>query len=514
MNWQALTVFAILFGLVTVLGFIAARWRVADLNHLHEWGLGGRSFGTIITWFLLGGDLYTAYTFIAVPALVFGAGAIGFFAVPYTLMLYPFVYVVYPRLWSVARKHGYVTASDFVRGRYGSPLLALLVAVTGILATMPYIALQLVGIQVVIAAMGFNGEGWMGDLPLIVAFAILAAYTYTSGLRAPALISVVKDILIYITVIAAITVIPAQLGGYGHIFASIPRDKLLLAAPTDHNTGAYGAYATLALGSVLALFLYPHCITALLSSSSRGVIKRNMALLPAYSLALALLAFLGYVAVVAHVHDNPAYAGYFAKYGNNFAVPALMLQYFPSWFVGVAFAAVAIGALVPAAIMSIAAANLFTRNIYKEYLSPGATPADEARMAKLLSLVVKVGALAFILFVPTQYAINLQLLGGAWIIQTLPTVVIGLYTRWLHRWALAVGWAFGMALSTWMVVSQQFKPTFPLHLGEWTLPGYSAFYSVLVNFIVAVLLTLAMRALKVSEAVDQTAPADYEYDSI
>ena len=512
MNWPALTVFIILFGLVTVLGFVAARWRQADLNHLNEWGLGGRRFGTIVTWFLLGGDLYTAYTFIAVPALVFGAGAIGFFAVPYTLMLYPFVYVVYPRLWSVAHRHGYVTASDFVRGRYGSPLLALLVAVTGILATMPYIALQLVGIQVVIAAMGFAGGGLMGDLPLIVAFAILAAYTYTSGLRAPALISVVKDLLIYITVIAAITVIPAQLGGYGHIFAGIAPDKLLLAAPTDHNTGAYGAYATLALGSVLALFLYPHCITALLSSSSRGVIKRNMALLPAYSLALALLAFLGYVAVVAHVHDDPAYADYFKHYGNNFAVPALMLKYFPAWFVGVAFAAVAIGALVPAAIMSIAAANLFTRNIYKEYLAPQATPADEAKMAKLLSLIVKVGALAFILFVPTQYAINLQLLGGAWIIQTLPTVVIGLYTRWLHRWALAAGWAVGMCLSTWMVVSQQFKPTFPLHLGDWTLPGYAAFYSVIVNFIIAVLLTLAFRTARLAEAADQTVPADYEHD--
>jgi len=512
MNWSALTVFVILFVLVTVLGFVAARWRAADLNHLNEWGLGGRRFGTLVTWFLLGGDLYTAYTFVAVPALVFGAGAIGFFAVPYTLMLYPFVYVVYPRLWSVARKHGYVTASDFVRGRYGSPLLALLVAVTGILATMPYIALQLVGIQVVIAAMGFTGEGWVGDVPLIVAFAILAAYTYTSGLRAPALIAVVKDLLIYITVIAAITVIPAALGGYGHIFAGIASDKLLLAPPTADSTGAYSAYATLALGSVLALFLYPHCVTALLASESRSVIKRNMALLPAYSLALALLAFLGYVAVAARVHSDPAYAGYFAKYGNNFAVPALMLKYFPSWFVGVAFAAIAIGALVPAAIMSIAAANLYTRNIYKEYLKPDASHADEARVAKLVSLVVKVGALAFILFVPTQYAINLQLLGGVWIIQTLPTVVIGLYTRWLHRWALALGWLVGMGLGTWMAVSQQFKPAYPLHLGGFTVPGYTAFYALLVNLMVAVVLSLLLRALNSDAGSDQTSPADYEHD--
>src|SRR5579863_734966 len=271
MNWPALIVFVFLFGFVTVLGFVAARWRAGDLNHINEWGLAGRRFGTVVTWFLLGGDLYTAYTFVAVPALVFGAGAIGFFAVPYTLMLYPFVYVVYPRLWSVARKHGYVTASDFVRGRYGSHLLALLVAVTGILATMPYIALQLVGIQVVIAAMGFTGTGLVGDLPLIVAFAILAAYTYSSGLRAPALIAVVKDLLIYLTVITAVTVIPAALGGYGQVFASVEHAKLLLVAPTAGNTGAYSAYATLALGSVLALFLYPHSLTGLLAAKNRGV---------------------------------------------------------------------------------------------------------------------------------------------------------------------------------------------------------------------------------------------------
>src|SRR6204780_3962440 len=195
LNPTALIVFMFLFAVITILGFFAGRWRRGDLDLLHEWGLGGRRFGTIVTWFLLGGDLYTAYTFIAVPALMFGAGAIGFFAVPYTIMVYPFIFMVFPRMWSVARRNGYITASDFVRGRYGSRWLALAVAVTGIVATMPYIALQLVGIQVVIAALGVEGSGWMGDLPLIIAFVILAAFTYTSGLRAPAAIAIVKDTL-------------------------------------------------------------------------------------------------------------------------------------------------------------------------------------------------------------------------------------------------------------------------------------------------------------------------------
>src|ERR1700729_206098 len=118
MNWAALTVFVALFLFVTGLGFWAARWRAGDLTELHEWGLGGRRFGTFVTWFLLGGDLYTAYTFIAVPALVYGAGALGFFAIPYTVIIYPLLYLIFPRLWSVAKAHNCVTAADFVQLRH------------------------------------------------------------------------------------------------------------------------------------------------------------------------------------------------------------------------------------------------------------------------------------------------------------------------------------------------------------------------------------------------------------
>ena len=318
--------------------------------------------------------------------------------------------------------------------------------------------------------------------------------------------------LIYITVIAAIAIIPAKLGGFGQIFAAVPPGNLLLSEPAAHNTGTYSAYATLALGSALALFLYPHSVTGLLSANSRRAIKRNMAMLPAYSLVLALIAFLGYVAYAAGVEHDPAYAPYFEHYGRNFAVPALFLRYFPSWFVGVACAAIAIGALVPAAIMSIAAANLFTRNIYKEYLRPGATAADEAGVAKMTSLVVKVGALGFIVFLPVKYAIQLQLLGGVWIIQTLPAIVFGLYTRWLHRWALVAGWIAGMLTGTLMAGAQHFQSSiYPLALGDWTFPGYAAFYSLIINLLVAVILTPVLNAFGAPAGEDATHPADYEY---
>jgi SSS family solute:Na+ symporter len=497
-NATALTVFVVLFGLVTILGFVAVRWRRAKLDDLDEWGLGGRRFGGLITWFLLGGDLYTAYTFIAVPALVFGAGAVGFFALPYTIMVYPLVFVVMPRLWTVCRAHGYVTPADFVRGRYGSRPLGLMVAFTGILATMPYIALQLVGMQIVLGALGVKG-----DWPLVIAFAVLAAYTYQSGLRAPALIAIVKDSLIYIVILVAVIYIPSKIGGFGAMF-----DAAEKALPTRDKPGALIpkgadaqiAYATLAFGSALALFLYPHAITAVLSAKSARTVRRNTAMLPAYTFLLGLIALLGYMAIARGINPSDP----------NFAVPDLFLNIFPSWFVGVAFAAIAIGALVPAAVMSIAAANLFTRSIYKAYLKPGASGREEATVAKIFSLLVKLGALVIIITLPTKYAIELQLLGGVWILQTLPALVIGLYTRWLHRWALVAGWAVGMVLGTLMAQSQDFAPAYPLDLFGTKINAYTGVFALAANLVVTLVLTVALRAAGVPDAGDETRERDFD----
>ncbi|MFJ9849768.1 monocarboxylate uptake permease MctP [Streptomyces sp. NPDC101150] len=520
-NGIALAVFVFFFLAVTVMGFLAARWRKAEESaNLDEWGLGGRSFGTWVTWFLLGGDLYTAYTFVAVPAAIYAAGAAGFFAVPYTILVYPLIFTFLPRLWSVSHKHGYVTTSDFVRGRFGSKGLSLAVALTGILATMPYIALQLVGIQAVLDVMGIGGgenTNWfVKDLPLLIAFAVLAAYTYSSGLRAPALIAFVKDGLIYLVIAVAIIYIPIKLGGFDAIFdaagKAFAQPGAVPGKPRGELTSgpnAQWAYATLALGSALALFMYPHSITATLSSRSRNVIRRNTTILPLYSLMLGFLALLGFMAVKAgtDIQGNP-----------QLAIPQLFEDMFPSWFSGVAFAAIGIGALVPAAIMSIAAANLFTRNVYKDFLKPDATAEQEHKVAKLVSLLVKVGALVFVLTMDKTVAINFQLLGGIWILQTMPSLVGGLFTRWFHRWALLAGWAAGMLYGT-LAAYGVASPT-QKHFGGSSaeIPGigeigYIGLTAFVLNVVVSVVGTFALKAVKAPEGVDETSPADYTADA-
>jgi SSS family solute:Na+ symporter len=495
----ALIVFCFFMLFVTVAGFWASRWRrpAAGMHSLEEWGLGGRSFGPWISWFLIGGDLYTAYTVIAVPAALYGAGTLGFFAVPYCVMVYPYMMVFVPRLWRVCHANGYVTLADFVRGRYGNRWLAVAIALTGILSLMPYIALQLVGMKVVFAAMGLHGE-----VPLILAFVVLAAYTYSSGLRAPAVIAIVKDLMLYIMVVAAVVILPLKLGGFAHIFAVAAQQLATHTPPASIalKPTQFLPYTTLALGSSVALMLYPHSATAMLSSSSSNVIRRNAALLPAYSVLLVFIALLGYAALAAGVVTKDP----------NTAVPLLFLKMFPESFAGFCLAAVAVGALVPAAIMSIAAANLFTRNLVGEFRSTPLSDRAESTLAKLVSLAVKFGALYFVLKLPATYAIEMQLLGGIWIGQLFPSVVCGVFTRWFNPWALLVGWAAGMATGTGMAVSLSLKSSvYPLHLFGNTYAMYAAVPALLVNLALSVLLTLALKPVGRAQGSDATLAADY-----
>jgi SSS family solute:Na+ symporter len=514
-NGTEFTIVVVIFLIVAVMGFFAARWhRGNNLSNLDEWGLGGRKFGGWVTWFLLGGDVYTAYTFVAIPALIYGAGALGFFAVPYTIVVYPIVFLAAARLWSVAHRQGYVTAAEFVRGRHGSDLLGVLVALTGIVATMPYIALQLVGIKAVIEAMGIGGE-W----PLVIAFVVLAAFTYSSGLRAPALIAFVKDALIFIVVFVAVIYVPYKLGGYGHIF-SAANDHFIAAKKggITLNNAQYVGYSTLAAGSALALFLYPHTMTGVLAAKSRDTVKKTMAFLPVYTLMLGGLALLGYMAIAAKVVPVTING----KADANTIVPVLFHVTFPAWFAGLAFAAIVVGALVPAAIMSIAAANTFTRDIYKPYIRPNASAHEEARVGKLVSLLVKAGALLAVLFLNVQYALDFQLIGGIIIIQILPAVVFGLYTKWFHRWALLAGLVLGMGASLWMLwlIPKAGLPKshfggslFALsHLGIHTnVTIWPGIIGLLVNVVVSLVMTPLLSGLP--RGKDETAEEDYHVEA-
>jgi solute:Na+ symporter, SSS family len=436
-------VFLTLFAVFAAIGFSAILWRRGDLHTMSEWALAGRRLGVWLMFFLVGADLYTAYTFIAVPSSLYAKGAIYFYAVPYVAITFGIALLAMPRIWSVSHKNGYITASDLIKDRFRSRSLGIMTAATGIVAELPYIALQIVGMQAVLVAMlhGTADSGTVSEVALIVAFLVLAAFTWTSGLRGATLTAVMKDILIFITVVAVIVVV-ASGGDFSKAFAAKPTFATLPAKLTN-------AYWSLFVMSALALYLYPHAINGVQSAQTRKSLRRSTALLPLYGLGLAGLALFG--VLIYGVPKALAYVQTFpASSAGTQVVPGLILYTLPDWLVGVAFLGIFIGGLVPATIMAMSQANLLTRNIIKEGW-PAMPPRTETTIAKWASVAFKFIALGFVFIIPSTYAIQLQLFGGVLILQILPALFFGLFSYRLEKYALMTGLVVGIASGLYLM---------------------------------------------------------------
>ena len=432
------------FVLFMVLGFYGKYWRRGNLNDTHEWSLAGRKLGTTLVFFLIGADIYTSYAFVALPSGVFAKGS--FYFLTYAALAFGVALVTMPRLLALSKEKGYITASDFIKDRFGSTSLSILIAITGIVSLLPYIALQIVGMQSVLIVMlsGTTNSQTVEEIALVLAFVVLAAFTYTSGLRGAALTAVLKDILIWITVIALIVLVPLSIsGGFGTAFRDIKPSYLTVPSPLI--TG----YVTLMLGSALALYLYPHAINAVFSSESVHKLRRSTALLPLYAIGLAIMALMGIL-----VYAVPPAMNFLSHFPESsrgiLVVPSLILYSMPSWFTGIALLGIFIGGLVPAAIMAISQANLLTRNIIKE-IAPNMSAISEIRITKISSTAFKFISLGFVFIIPATYAISLQLLGVILIIQILPAVFFGLYLKSLRKEALIAGLLVGIFSGIFMV---------------------------------------------------------------
>jgi SSS family solute:Na+ symporter len=436
-----------LFVLFIVLGFYGKYWRRGDLNNVHEWSLAGRKLGTALVFFLIGADIYTAYTFVAIPSGVFAKGSLYFFAIPYVALTFGIALVTMPRLWSLSREKGYITASDFAKDRFSSKTLSILIAITGIISLLPYIALQIVGMQSVLTVMlsGTANSNTVEEISLLTAFVTLAAFTYTSGLRGATLTAVFKDIMIWVTVIALILVVPLSIGGgFGTAFKDLKKQSYITLSDS-----LVPGYATLVLGSALALYLYPHAINGVLSSESAQKLRTSTALLPLYGVGLAIMALMGIL-----VYAVPSAMNFLSHFPESsrgiLVVPSLILYTMPGWFSGIALLGIFVGGLVPAAIMAMSQASLLTRNIIKE-IKPNMPARSEIRITKVSSTVFKFIALGFVFVVPATYAISLQLLGGILIVQILPAVFFGLYVKSLRKEPLIAGLLVGIFSGIYMV---------------------------------------------------------------
>ncbi|HJV17557.1 MAG TPA: sodium:solute symporter [Bacillales bacterium] len=462
-NLTALIVTTIIVLVVVFIGFMAGRSKESR-SSVEEWSVGGRRLGALFVWFLIGADIYTAYTFLGLTSSAFKGGSIAFFATPYVVLAYPLAYFFLPKIWKVASVHKFTTLADYIKGRFDSRLFSVLIAINGVLMLIPYIDLQLSGIQ---DTLEVAGKSYINvTFVVIVSFLLVAFYTFFSGIKAPTYTAILKDILVWVIMLYMVITIPMiHFDSWANMVnTAVNQAPQMLTLPKSGPRGIFW-FSTAALISALALFMWPHTVTGTLSSKSGDSLRKNAIVLPFYNIVLMLVTFLGITAfLVDPVGTDP-----------RFAFLELIRLSYGGVMQGFAYSTIALASLVPCSIMAIGASSLFANNIYRDIINPNASPSKMIAVTRYMVFVVIGLALLFGLLFPSAL-ISLQLMGVSGIVQIFPAVVFSLYWRNLSKEAALTGFLAGMIVIAILYSTQQ------------SFGAYEGFWGLLVNILLIIIL--------------------------
>lgn len=462
----ALVVMGIVVLIVIVLGFIAGSDK-ASRSSIEQWTVGGRNFGSVIIWFLIGADVYTAYTFLGLTGYGYSLGVPAFFATPYVVLAYPIAFYFLPKVWSVAKEFHMTTLADYVGARFDSKLLSFLVALAGIAFLIPYIDLQLTGIENVVRVTGQISPVWV----LIISFLLVGLYTFFSGIRAPAWTSIVKDLLVWVVMLTLVIYLPLKwYGGWGQfLHAATVKYPAYMSLPGHGGKHDSFWFATAAFISAASLFMWPHSSTGALSSRTAEALRKNAIFLPFYNILLFFVTGLGILALLVVPGQK----------NTNAALLYLIQGSMGGFGQGISFATIMLASLVPASIMVIAASNLLIKNIVNDVFVHKVQPATLTLLTRWSVFFMVLLALLFGILFPSSI-ISLQLQGVSGIVQIFPAVVFSLWWRSMHKVPTVVGFIGGII--TVFVA------------GPLKLPGYAGFWGLVVNVVLVLILSLFVRS--------------------
>jgi solute:Na+ symporter, SSS family len=415
----------------TAVGLLAGRRVRMDLE---QWTVGGRGFGVLLVFLLMAGEVYTTFAFLGASGWAYSRGGPTLYVPAYLTLAYVVSFFILPQLWELGRRHGLQTQSDFFALRYGNRALAALVCIVGLVCFVPYLVLQLTGVGIIVSVASY---GEIGRSPaMVVAVVLLVAFVFASGVRAVAWVSVLKDALMVLAAVAIGIGVPfMHFGGIGAMF------RALAAAHPAHLTmpGAtpnlgHAWYVSTVLLTALGFYMWPHTFGSIFTARSADTLRRNAVVMPLYTLTLAFVFFAGFAAVLI----APG-----LKDG-DLAMLTVVRQSFPPWFLGIVGGAGALTAMVPAAILILAAASLFAKNLVRALLVPSMSDQDVARLARVMVVVLGLVSLLLALY-SSATLVGLLLTGYAGVTQLFPGVLLGLYSRRVSANAVLAGMIVGVA---------------------------------------------------------------------
>jgi SSS family solute:Na+ symporter len=402
--------------------------------------VGGRSFGTLFLWVLLAGEIYTSFTFLGAAGWAYSKGAPAFYILCYATLAYILSYFLGPAIWRVSQEHKLLTGPDFFAAQYGSPVLGGLVSLVGVVFTVPYTTLQLTGISVLLRIAGY--DSFQTTVAVGAAFALIILFVFACGLRGMAWASLVKDVLIVLTILFAGVWLPIHF--FGSPAAVI--DRVLIAHPgwltlnTDLSARGTRWFVSTVVLTALGFYMWPQSMAALYSAHGEEPIRRNAIFLPIYQLLLLLVYFAGWTALLL----IPGLEG--KKADESFML--VVQRYYPSWVLGVVAAAGCLAGLVPAAVQLLATASILSKNVLADQFGMALEPRAQTRATRAFVLLVASAAFVFWLMAKVTL-VGLLLIAYNGIAQLFPGVVVSFLPQ--RPAARSVGWGIltGIAILVW-----------------------------------------------------------------
>jgi len=447
-----LVITAIVVGVAVVIGLLSRGRTEMDME---QWTVAGRQFGGVLLWVLAAGEIYTTFTFLGAAGYAYGKGGPVFYILGYGTLAYIISFFILPPLWRYATRNGLVTQADYFRHRFASPWLGLVAAVVGVVFLVPYLDLQLEGLGDIVTTV--TGGAIPRDASMIAAFALVALFVFTSGLRSTAWTSVLKDgLLITMVLVLGIGIPLHYFGSYAGVIHAVNHvhPGFLTLPGGSGNLGIAWMISTLLLTS-FGFYMYPHAFLATYSARSVKAIRRNATWLPLYQVLLLLLFYVGFAALLV----VPGLKG--AQ--TNFALLDLTRKVEPAWITGLVGGAGALAAMVPASVIVLAAATLIGRDIFQGMIRPDASAVSVMRVSRAFIIIVMGVALYIAISVPSVI-VNLLLASYDGVTQFFPAIILSMVWRRTSAWASGAGILVGAALALYFVSSGH-DPLFGLNAG-------------------------------------------------
>jgi len=467
----ALSVIFAIVAIGSLIGFLAGVRRRMDLE---QWTVGARGFGAVLLWLLMAGETYTTFAFLGASGWAYSKGGPALYILAYLTLAYVISYYILPPIWEVGARHGLQTEPDFFEKRYRNKYLTALVALVGIASIIPYLQLQLTGLGIIVGVASFDGIG--RTLAMAISGFLVTAFVLTSGVRAVAWVSVLKDfLLLFVVVFIGIAVPRIYYGGIGPMFAALARAKPAhLTMPGSTPNLGHAWFVSTVLLSSLGFYMWPHAFGACYTARSGDVLRRNAVIMPLYTITMPFVFFIGFAALLL----APGIAN------GDLALLTVVRQSFPAWFLGLIGGAGALTAMVPAAVLLLTAAALFAKNLFRPIFAPSMADDQVARLAKAIVILISLLGLGFAMFSRTSL-VSLLLLGYAGVSQFFPGVMLGLFWKRVTTFGVFAGMTAGLACLVFLFLSQR-DPFLGLNAG---------FVALCCNVAVAVAASLCSPAM-------------------